>query len=70
MQQSFFDVTPIELGQLGSELAVAVLREMVWAEVSNLGIPISDADIPFSITTADGGVDASVKATRREREMG
>jgi hypothetical protein len=61
MQQSFFDVTPIELGQLGSELAVAVLREMVWAEVSNLGIPISDADIPFSITTADGGVDASVR---------
>jgi hypothetical protein len=63
MQRSFFDVTPVELGQLGSEPAVAVLREMLWAEVSNLGIPISDTDIPFAVTTADGGVDAVVKGT-------
>jgi hypothetical protein len=63
MQQSFFDVTPGELGQLGSELAVAVLREMLWAEVNNLGIPISDTDIPFAVNDADGGVDATVKGT-------
>ena len=60
MFQSFFDVTPIELGQLGPEPAVAVLREMIWAEVNNLGIPISATDIPFAITTSDGGVDAVV----------
>ena len=60
MFQSFFDVTPIELGQLGPEPAVAVLREMIWAEVNNLGIPISATDIPFPITTSDGGVDAVV----------
>ena len=63
MLQGFFDVTPFELGQLGPEPAVAVLREMLWAEVSNLGIPISDADIPFAITTSDGGVDAIVTGT-------
>ncbi len=63
MLRSFFDVTPVELGQLGSEPAVAVLREMLWAEVNNLGIPISDTDIPFSVTTSDGGVDAVVHAT-------
>jgi hypothetical protein len=62
MLRSFFDVTLVELGQLGSEPAVAVLREMLWAEVNNLGIPISDTDIPFAVTTADGGVDAVVKA--------
>jgi hypothetical protein len=61
MQQSFFDVTPVELGQLGSEPAVTVLREMLWAEVNNLGIPISDTDIPFAVNDADGGVDAVVK---------
>src|SRR5260370_15660046 len=61
MQQSFFDVTPGELDQLGSELAVAVLRQMLWAEVLNLGIPISDTDIPFAVNDADGGVDAIVK---------
>ena len=60
MFQSFFDVTPIELGQLGPEPAVAVLREMIWAEVNNLGIPISATDIPFAIATSDGGVDAVV----------
>jgi hypothetical protein len=36
MQQTFFDVTPTELGQLGPEPAVAVLREMLWAEVHNI----------------------------------
>src|SRR5271166_1626805 len=70
MQRSFFDVIPVELDQLGSEPAVAVLREMLWAEVSNLGIPISDADIPFSVTTADGGVDASVKGTPKRAGNG
>jgi len=63
MQQTFFDVTPVELSQLGSELAVAVLREMLWAEVNKLGIPISDTDIPFAVNDADGGVDAIVKGT-------
>ena len=69
MQQGFFDVTPVELGLLGPEPAVAVLREMLWAEVRNLGIPISDADIQFAVTTADGGVDATVKGTPREPVM-
>ncbi len=54
---------PVELGALGSELAVAVLRQMLWAEVSNLGVPISDTDIPFAVTTPDGGIDAVVNAT-------
>jgi hypothetical protein len=63
MLQSFFDVTPVELGQLGPEPAVAVLREMLWAEISNLGMPISDTDIPFAITTPDGGIDAVVTGT-------
>ncbi|MDR3487382.1 MAG: hypothetical protein P4M05_21060 [Bradyrhizobium sp.] len=60
MLQSFFDVTPTELGYLGPDLAVAVLRQMLWAESSNLGIPISEVDVPFAITTSDGGVDAVV----------
>jgi hypothetical protein len=63
MLRSFFDVTPVELGQLGSEPAVAVLREMLWAEVNNLGIPISNTDIPFAVTTSDGGIDAVVYGT-------
>jgi hypothetical protein len=60
MIKSFFDVTPVELGQLGSEPAVAVLREMLWAEVHNLGIPITEVDVPFAVTTSDGGVDAVI----------
>jgi hypothetical protein len=63
MQQSFFDIIPTDLDQLGSEPAVAVLREMLWAEANNFGIPITDTDIPFNITTSDGGVDAVVKVT-------
>jgi hypothetical protein len=54
MQRSFFDVIPVELGQLGPELAVTVLREMIWAEVGDLGIPLPDTDVPFPITTPDG----------------
>ncbi len=63
MLLGFFDVTPVELGQLGPEPAVAVLREMILAEVGNLGIPISETDIPYSITTPDGGIDAMVRGT-------
>jgi len=70
MLSSFFDVTPVELGQLGSEVAVSVLREMLWAEVNNLGIPISEADIPFPVTTPDGGVDAVVNATQKTAGTG
>jgi hypothetical protein len=70
MLPSFFDVMPVELGQLGSEPAVAVLREMLWAEVNNLGIPITDTDIPFAVTTSDGGVDAVVKATPKSSGNG
>jgi hypothetical protein len=33
---------------------------MLWAEVRNLGIPITDADIPFAVNDPDGGVDAIV----------
>jgi hypothetical protein len=63
MLPGLFDVTPVELGQLGPEPAVAVLREMILAEVGNLGIPISETDIPYPITSPDGGVDAVVRGT-------
>ena len=63
MLQSFFDVTPVELDQLGSEPAVAVLREMLWAEANTLGVPISQVDVPFAVTTSDGGIDAIVNGT-------
>ena len=59
MLQSFFDVTPVELDQLGSEPAVAVLREMLWAEANTLGVPISQVDVPFAVTTSDGGIERS-----------
>jgi hypothetical protein len=70
MQQSFFDVVPVELDQLGSEPAVAVLREMLWAEVNNIGVPISDTDIPFAVDDADGGIDAVVKAVQKSAGNG
>jgi len=65
MLPSFFEVTPVELWHLGAEPAVAVLREMILAEVINLGIPISAVDVPYPITTSDGGVDAIVVGTPR-----
>jgi hypothetical protein len=61
MIQNFFEVTPAEVGALGSEPAVAVLREMICAEVINLGLQITDADVPYAVTTSDGGVDAEVR---------
>jgi hypothetical protein len=66
MIRSFFDVTPVELEQLGSEPAIAVLREMLWAEVNNLGIAITQTDIPYSVNTPDGGIDAEVIGSRHE----
>jgi hypothetical protein len=36
---------------------------MIWADASNLGIPISDTDVSFNINAKDGGVDAVVLGT-------
>lgn len=63
MLRTLFDVTPGELEQLGPEPAVGVLRDMLWAETANIGIPVTQIDVPYSITTPDGGVDAIVNAT-------
>ena len=60
MQRAFFDVTPGDLARLGPEPAVDVLREMLWAETHNIGVPITETDCPFSVNNADGGVDAVV----------
>ena len=62
MQRTLFDVNPKDLGDLAPDVAVAVLREMLWAECYSLGLAVTEADVPFAINDADGGIDGIIRA--------
>jgi hypothetical protein len=50
-----------DLERLGPEEAVALFRELLWAEAASLGIGTNLVNVPSSITQADGGIDAQVR---------
>src|SRR5437879_3263621 len=58
--QTAFTVTPQRLSALSASDAVDVVRELIWAEASDMGIGKDLINIPTAITVADGGVDAEV----------
>jgi hypothetical protein len=55
-----FDVDFTDLQRLSSDEAVDVLRELIWAEASALGIGKNLINIPTAICVADGGIDGEV----------
>ena len=60
-ENTIFTVEPGDLANLGSDLAVAVFRELLWAEATALGIGKHLINVPTAITVADGGVDAEIR---------
>ena len=60
MENSIFTVTNDDLRRLGAGEAVALISELLWAEATRLGIPISKVHISADIYTPDDGVDAKV----------
>lgn len=61
---TIFAVTSRELGQLSSQEAVDVFRDLLFAEATTLGIGKNLVNVPGAITVADGGVDAEVKSVQ------
>ena len=59
---SIFTVTNNDLEQLGKQEAVAVFRELLWAEARTLGLPCNKIHVSDEIDVADGGIDATVEA--------
>lgn len=58
---TLFTITENDLEQLSPEEAVEIFRDLVWAEIRRLGIPISKVHISSRINVPDGGVDAFVE---------
>ncbi len=56
-----FDVNVHDLGRLNAEQAVDVLRQLLWAEASAVGIAKNLINVPTSIDAKDGGVDADIR---------
>jgi hypothetical protein len=50
------------LMSLGIEGAVDFFRELLWAEVTRIGIPIHKVNVSSWVNVPDGGVDASVES--------
>jgi hypothetical protein len=59
--ETFFSVRNQDLDRLSPDEAVDLLREMLWAEASVLGIGKNLINVPSAITVRDGGVDAEVQ---------
>lgn len=55
-----FTVTANQLSHLGPEAAVNVVRQLLWAEATSIGLPRSQINVPFNINAADGGIDGEV----------
>ncbi|TAK23119.1 MAG: hypothetical protein EPO26_09740 [Chloroflexota bacterium] len=58
---SILSVSGDDLSRLGPDEAVDVIRELLWAEATRLGIGRTHINVPSAITVSDGGVDAEVR---------
>lgn len=60
MAISVYSLEPDDLKRLGADRAVEMFRRLLIAESSRLDFPQSHLHISLDVTTADGGIDASV----------
>jgi len=60
VENSLYSVTNDDLRRLDASGAVALMAELLWAEATRLGIPISKIHILADPNTPDDGVDAKV----------
>ena len=60
MENNFFSVSNEDLARLDANQAVKMVSELLWAEATRLGIPISKIHISANVNAPDDGVDAVV----------
>ena len=58
---NFFEVEVHDLQRLGPAEAVDLLRGLIWAEASRLGIAKNLINVPTAINVADGGIDGDIR---------
>jgi hypothetical protein len=58
---NFFDVEVGDVGRLSPSAAVDLLRALLWAEASRLGLAKNLINVPTAINVADGGVDGDIR---------
>src|SRR6266516_2714018 len=69
-ENTIFTVEPRDLANLGSDLAVDIFRELLWAEATALGIGKHLINVPGAITVSDAGIDAEVRDIPSVRGQG
>jgi hypothetical protein len=67
---TIFTIRNEDLQRLNPEEAVDFFRELLWAESTSIGIGKNLINVPSSITSADGGIDAEVQAMAVSRGQG
>lgn len=68
--ETFFSVRNQDLDRLSPNEAVDLLRELLWAEATVLGIGKHLINVPSAITVRDGGVDAEVQNPHEQAGQG
>lgn len=58
---TLFTVEPNDLARLDAHAAVALFRELLWAEARTMGLPSSNVRVSELINVSDGGIDATVE---------
>jgi hypothetical protein len=58
---TIFTVKNEDLERLSPKEAVALFRELLWAEARRIGLPISKIHISVWVDIPDGGIDAVVE---------
>jgi hypothetical protein len=59
--QTLFAVQPEDLARLDAQEAVALFRDLLWAEARTIGLPTSNVRVSELINVPDGGIYAMVE---------
>ena len=59
-----FDISKFDLGNLGPERSVELIRKLFWAEAYASEINLDEINVPTAIYVPDGGIDGVVKSCK------
>jgi hypothetical protein len=58
---TLFSSDPLELAKVNQYQAMELIRNLLWDESSNVGVPKHLIDAAFNINVKDGGIDALIR---------
>ncbi len=70
MKKPLESIEPAAIKLLNPAEGVRLIRDLLWSEVTRLGIPRQNVVILSDLTVRSGGIDASVEAEGKGTDAG